>query len=757
MRKNIKKTILIFVSVLFLFTATSCEVLTNLINNLTKFNTATTDADKDYVRVTFSYNIEEHLDFSLLIKKGEKIYEPITPNVPGYKFLGWSLEDENMTFYNFRSSVSKDITIIANFTESDIVPDEDDLINVTYNYNLPLVNLTTIKLNKNSKTIEPLVPIRPGYKFLGWHLNDNLFDFDLNVNEDITLKAFWEEETIIPVIHFINVTFNFDNDDNPINLKIKEGSRVIEPKAPLKEGYTFSGWFKNETDDDAFNFQSHLTQDITLTARWVLGETIPDEPTYEDVLVQFNYHIPNVPDAEIRIRKGSKVLEPKTVDNEEFNFIGWFVDLEDSEPYDFNLPVNNNLGLIAKWEKIGFTPIYVEIIFIYYDDNNEININVKEVEKDFPMVEPTSPTKLYYDFIGWFYDDSSVSFDFSLPIDKDYIFTAKWQLEQRDVRVSFMKNNESLIESIMVPLGSKISPLEHEEDPNNIFIGWEDKDGNFFDFEKTIFEETILFAVYYPSFESVNEISKNVIRGNVKIFKSLYNNNPVFSSPISNSIGSGVIVKQVGNVYYVLTNSHVTSKFYKTEDDVETEAPYAKYEVEDFLGERYQATLVLDGENMLQSNVDHDLAILKFTLVESEDSNDLNVISISSLLDQNNPLEQQQILAIVGQPHGQKNTITFGKYGPRKNIYVNAKQYEAYEVSIPGAKGSSGSMVINQDHQIIGIVFAGPANVDFVDSNKMYVVPLQYVHDIMAELEDLLVEQTAHIVFSNYNYNFFYS
>lgn len=201
-------------------------------------------------------------------------------------------------------------------------------------------------------------------------------------------------------------------------------------------------------------------------------------------------------------------------------------------------------------------------------------------------------------------------------------------------------------------------------------------------------------------------------------------------------MGSGVIIREEGLNFYVSTNSHVVSKTYVSSTGLIVEAPYVKYTIEDYLNRQYIGELVIDGQSN-KSTVNHDLAIIKFILTISKEEANLNVIPISETYD------QSQLLAIVGQPLGQKNTITFGMHqsvGTRlvEGIDGVVKSYEAVDISAPGAGGSSGSMVINQFHEIVGIVFAGAKDTTFIESEYMIMVPLSYVHSIINEL-DLII------------------
>ncbi len=54
--------------------------------------------------------------------------------------------------------------------------------------------VASVKVKENDKVEEPEDPTREGYTFVGWYYLDELYDFDLPVKYDMTLKAEWEEQ-----------------------------------------------------------------------------------------------------------------------------------------------------------------------------------------------------------------------------------------------------------------------------------------------------------------------------------------------------------------------------------------------------------------------------------------------------------------------------------------------------------------------------------------------------------------------------------
>ena len=118
-------------------------------------------------------------------------------------------------------------------------------------------NKSLFVLTSNGKIIKPRDPVKKGYRFAGWYLGDELFDFDTKISGDIVLHAKWEG------IGKNKITFDFNDGKNKSTLEV-EGS-VRKPGDPLREGYKFIGWYNG---NKLFDFDSEITEDITLVAKW---------------------------------------------------------------------------------------------------------------------------------------------------------------------------------------------------------------------------------------------------------------------------------------------------------------------------------------------------------------------------------------------------------------------------------------------------------------------------------------------------------
>ncbi len=98
---------------------------------------------------------------------------------------------------------------------------------------------------------------KEGYKFSGWYIGDKKYDSNTEITDDVVLEAKFEE---LP-----NAVYFDDGMGNITKVPFAINSTVKEIIPPTKDGYKFLGWFYN---DEKFDFNTKLTEDITLVAKW---------------------------------------------------------------------------------------------------------------------------------------------------------------------------------------------------------------------------------------------------------------------------------------------------------------------------------------------------------------------------------------------------------------------------------------------------------------------------------------------------------
>lgn len=104
---------------------------------------------------------------------------------------------------------------------------------------------------------KPADPTREGYRFDGWFLGDEAYDFATPVTKHITLTAKWVKQ----------VTVSFDVEGEGYKDQTFDINGVAtEPTAPTKDQAIFGGWLLN---GEKYDFTAPVTADITLTAKWI--------------------------------------------------------------------------------------------------------------------------------------------------------------------------------------------------------------------------------------------------------------------------------------------------------------------------------------------------------------------------------------------------------------------------------------------------------------------------------------------------------
>lgn len=233
-------------------------------------------------------------------------------------------------------------------------------------------------------------------------------------------------------------------------------------------------------------------------------------------------------------------------------------------------------------------------------------------------------------------------------------------------------------------------------------------------------------GIGYP--ELINTISTETMKACVNITNKQYNASFGMETASAVSLGSGVIFQEsTGSAgvftYFVLTNYHV----------VETTGQYryVSYYIQDYRGNQYNASLHTELNTELAALCEsYDLAVMVFTA-----DKELKVLEFAS----ENAQIDDTVIAI-GQPEGQRNTITIGKCLEYKTVRLDdgyEPPYSALSHSAPINHGNSGGVLININHEITAINFAGAW-----DSKGEYVcgyaIPVTSIMDFIKSYNELL-------------------
>ena len=111
-------------------------------------------------------------------------------------------------------------------------------------------------------------------------------------NDKVALLA---GKTLVPYSIQYTITFDSDGGSEVAVQTVIAGTSATEPEAPTKEGFTFDGWTLN---GEAYDFDSAVTVDITLTAVWEAASNVTINGvsgSFND-RIKLNYYF-GIPDA----------------------------------------------------------------------------------------------------------------------------------------------------------------------------------------------------------------------------------------------------------------------------------------------------------------------------------------------------------------------------------------------------------------------------------------------------------------------------
>ena len=63
---------------------------------------------------------------------------------------------------------------------------------------------------------------------------------------------------------------------------VKVGNKAVQPDNPVKDGYVFQGWYREQSLLNRYDFDQPVSQHITLYAKWSMAPHDPADPTVPD-------------------------------------------------------------------------------------------------------------------------------------------------------------------------------------------------------------------------------------------------------------------------------------------------------------------------------------------------------------------------------------------------------------------------------------------------------------------------------------------
>lgn len=394
------------------------------------------DADiGDYVDSTVNpttYTVEDEFDFVVLVNK-----------INGYTFAGWFTEKNNGTgtrLDGIYPGMIGNITLYAQWGLENY--------SITYHNSDGVTNTNATSYTIETDSFDIYDVSRAGYTFDGWYsdseFNTVVTQIAKGTTGNIDLYAKW---TVIEYeIDYVLYGGSYVGEGNPSSYTVED---EIVFNAPTLEGQYFVGWFTlAENGERITSIEKGNTGRLTLYARYISFDSNGGSDIDYTLTVD-----------------GAKISEPEDPEKEHYTFVGWFVDAELTDEFDFSIPTES-LTLYAKFDLIKYKITYV----LNGGTNPKEQVQEYTVENRVSLLDPS---KVGYTFVGWFTDakfTSAVVTEIKPGTNGELTFYANYSINK--YTINFNSNGGTDVEAIAQNYATAVIAPPTPAKNGYSFAGW---------------------------------------------------------------------------------------------------------------------------------------------------------------------------------------------------------------------------------------------------------------------------------------------
>lgn len=385
-----------------------------------------------------------------------------SPSRGGYDFDGW--------YSDGGLSVPANLVISTGSTGQYVYYAKWILKEYTIEYRLGggdnhLDNLTTYNLF--TPIFEFKDPTREGYVFEGWFSDMSRTIPAINpinpqvVMSDMIVYAKWSQQVYTITYYYYG---GIRNPQNPETYTIS--SPTINITGSMKMGYTFGGWYHNESLTIVANntIPSGSMGDRVYHAKWIIDEysiTYHMDGGYNDVNNPTSYNI------------ASETIVIETPSKNGYEFLGWYKDssFTSTQSATISSGSTGNRVYYAKWALINYSINY------HLDGGiNHVN-NYLVYNVNSPTFNIMAPSKAGHLFKGWFLDSEltiSAPTTIGTGSTGDLTYYALWELNDYNIRYYLYGGANNSSNPNTYNVNSSTIVLQSPTRLGYTFVGWYD-------------------------------------------------------------------------------------------------------------------------------------------------------------------------------------------------------------------------------------------------------------------------------------------
>lgn len=279
---------------------------------------------------------------------------PADPIRAGYSFDHWyTAANGSGSLVSSDTQVAGEVTFYAKWNANTDTP------YTVEHYQQPVSGSDYVKVDTDtlSGTTDTLATALAKTSYTGFAENSThpgrVASGNIAGNGSLVLKLYYDR-----TLHTVQFDANGGSSVADIT-NIRYGATIGTPIEPTRTGYTFGGWYKENTLNTLHNFTTDtITADTTLYAKW--------DP---DSTVTFNSNGGSSVDSLTSVPYNTKIIAPTEPTKSMQVFVGWSKDEDTTTPWYFaEDTVKQDITLYAKWRDYQVRDIGPAGGYIFYDD-----------------------------------------------------------------------------------------------------------------------------------------------------------------------------------------------------------------------------------------------------------------------------------------------------------------------------------------------------------------------------------------------------
>jgi uncharacterized repeat protein (TIGR02543 family) len=382
---------------------------------------------------------------------GGTVTLPAKPTRAGYTFDGWFTAQTGGTEYDPTfSPPDGNLVVHAQWTRDPFTVTYEEYGGTTVS-DSEFVSGGTVTLSAN--------PTRAGYTFDGWFTaqtgGTKYGSTSTPPDGNLVVHAQW---TQISANTVFSVTYEEHGGTTVPDATFVSGGTVTLPANPTRAGYTFDGWFTEETDGTKYNSTfSPTDENVVVHAQWT---QIPFSVTFEE---HGGTTVPN----ETFVSGGSVTL-PADPTRAGYTFNGWFSAQTGGTKFNSSFsPADGNLVVHAQWTQNPSNSFSVT-----FEEHGGTTVSDATFVSGGSVTLPADPTRAGYMFNGWFSAQTGgTKFNSSFsPSDGNLVVHAQWT--QNPFTVTFEEHGGSTVSDATFVSGGSVTLPADPTRAGYTFNGW---------------------------------------------------------------------------------------------------------------------------------------------------------------------------------------------------------------------------------------------------------------------------------------------